>query len=611
MSSSSSYYSSSLESSDYTTTSVDEDDYSSSSPFSTTSSSSSSSEEYEPIKKKKNKTVTTVQKRHRRSSSESRRRKRVEDPKSTLTPRAKVTQTKPSRSPQIATKTLPQKKRAPKKRAPRNNGREKPRLSRSKNVEETKPKTSEQTKETTVEEPKPKFSREKVKQTKENEEQKAKEVEDKKDKKDKKAKKKKKKRKKPKGTKLGALAFWQTDTSVSDASTDKVEQHTARKMEKDNKKKKSKTSNPRHSRMCELVEVGTAHTTTPHFTSMYTIQTVSIHKGAVWVIAFRPDGALMASGGSDGILRVWTVQPDTSSTDGNLQMNKYLDTDKVVSLIGHTEDILSISWAHNGFIISASMDTTVRLWHPDRTKSVSTFSHSDFVACAAFHPLNNKVFLTGGLDRKVCVWNLPRDKVVYMEKLQESITAASFTGHHGKYLLAGTDVGKIYLFETETKKAKESGKPGHLKLVKGITNNDSKFAKRKKISGVICSNDGKYLLVSSNDCTIRMYSTKSFNLICSYTAEGYMNREFQINASFSHDRKYIISGSETSTCFIWETEYHKERKTDFESFTPHKEMATVAIFAPPISTVDGYVIVTADVEGNITVFHNIAHKNKT
>ena len=33
------------------------------------------------------------------------------------------------------------------------------------------------------------------------------------------------------------------------------------------------------------------------------------HTGAIWTIEFSPDGTYMATGGSDAIVRVWTIAP--------------------------------------------------------------------------------------------------------------------------------------------------------------------------------------------------------------------------------------------------------------------------------------------------------------
>lgn len=71
-------------------------------------------------------------------------------------------------------------------------------------------------------------------------------------------------------------------------------------------------------------------------------------------------------------------------------------------------------------------------------------------------------------------------------------------------------------------------------------------------------NDDK-ILVTSNDSRIRLYDLRDLNLSCKY--KGYVNVSSQIKASFSHDGKYIVSGSENQCIYIWKT-YH-----DYAKFT--------------------------------------------
>jgi WD40 repeat protein len=48
----------------------------------------------------------------------------------------------------------------------------------------------------------------------------------------------------------------------------------------------------------------------------------------------------------------------------------------------------------SNFLLSASMDKTVRLWHVTKAKCLSLYQHSDFVTAVAFHP-NVCVGITG------------------------------------------------------------------------------------------------------------------------------------------------------------------------------------------------------------------------
>lgn len=61
------------------------------------------------------------------------------------------------------------------------------------------------------------------------------------------------------------------------------------------------------------------------------------------------------------------------------------------------------------------------------------------------------------------------------------------------------------------------------------------------------------ILVTSNDSRVRLYDLRDLNLSCKY--KGYLNTSSQIKASFSHDGKYIIAGSENQCIYVWKTNH--------------------------------------------------------
>lgn len=60
------------------------------------------------------------------------------------------------------------------------------------------------------------------------------------------------------------------------------------------------------------------------------------------------------------------------------------------SYSGHTSDLLDVSWSKNYFVLSSSMDKTVRLWHISRKECLCCFQHIDFVTAIVFHPRDDR-----------------------------------------------------------------------------------------------------------------------------------------------------------------------------------------------------------------------------
>lgn len=86
------------------------------------------------------------------------------------------------------------------------------------------------------------------------------------------------------------------------------------------------------------------------------------------------------------------------------------------------------------------MDKSVRLWHVSRKECLCAFQHQDVVTSIAFHPKDDRYFLSGSLDAKLRLWNIAEKKVQCWVGLPELLTCVNFTSD-GKYAIAGTFAG--------------------------------------------------------------------------------------------------------------------------------------------------------------------------
>ncbi|KAG0497892.1 hypothetical protein HPP92_002583 [Vanilla planifolia] len=85
----------------------------------------------------------------------------------------------------------------------------------------------------------------------------------------------------------------------------------------------------------------------------------------------------------------------------------------VCSLEGHVDDILDLCWSESSqYLISSSMDKTVRLWDMKSKACLKLFVHSDYLTYIHFSPIDDNYFISGSLDGKVRLWNIPDRQVV-------------------------------------------------------------------------------------------------------------------------------------------------------------------------------------------------------
>ncbi|XP_071613474.1 WD repeat-containing protein 44 isoform X2 [Heliangelus exortis] len=341
------------------------------------------------------------------------------------------------------------------------------------------------------------------------------------------------------------------------------------------------------------------------------------HMGAVWTMKFSHCGRLLASAGQDNVVRIWVLKnafdyfnnmrmkyntegrvspspsqeslnSSKSDTDAGICSGVDEDPDDknapfrqrpFCKYKGHTADLLDLSWSKNYFLLSSSMDKTVRLWHISRRECLCCFQHIDFVTAIAFHPRDDRYFLSGSLDGKLRLWNIPDKKVALWNEVDgqtKLITAANFC-QNGKYAVIGTYDGRCIFYDTE-----------HLKYHTQIHVRSTRGRNRvgRKITGIEPLPGENKILVTSNDSRIRLYDLRDLSLSMKY--KGYVNSSSQIKASFSHDFTYIVSGSEDKYVYIWST-YHdlskftsvrRDRNDFWEGIKAHNAVVTSAIFAP-------------------------------
>lgn len=221
------------------------------------------------------------------------------------------------------------------------------------------------------------------------------------------------------------------------------------------------------------------------------------HKGSIFCLKFSERGDYLASGGQDSVLRIWTVCG--SNADGirwNPDLQQTIKHQSAESLLleeapnatdilnpvclreytGHRSHIIDICWSKE-FILSASTDQTVLLWHTSKSRCLCLFQHSDVVTAVQFHPEHDYLFISGSLDSRVRLWNILDHKVIDWVQVPTVVTSATFSVN-GKYAVIGCLDGQCFFYAME----------GHrLSYATAIEcrNSSGKYKKGTKVTGVI------------------------------------------------------------------------------------------------------------------------------
>ncbi|BGP04746.1 hypothetical protein JCM10049v2_000548 [Rhodotorula toruloides] len=110
--------------------------------------------------------------------------------------------------------------------------------------------------------------------------------------------------------------------------------------------------------------------------------------GSIYSLGTTPSGSLLAAGTPERVVRVWDPRSQK----------------QVSRLGGHTDNIRAVLLAEDGkWLLSASSDSTVKLWSLAAQKCLHTFSHHASAAWSLFsqHP-SLEVFYTGDRDGNLC-----------------------------------------------------------------------------------------------------------------------------------------------------------------------------------------------------------------
>ncbi|XP_062120062.1 uncharacterized protein LOC133834460 [Humulus lupulus] len=318
--------------------------------------------------------------------------------------------------------------------------------------------------------------------------------------------------------------------------------------------------------------------------ALYMGQDIQAHEGSILTMKFSPDGQYLASAGEDGVVKIWQVVEDERSNEVDIPeldpscvyftMNhmsevKPLKVDKdkmgrsaslrktsdsacvifppkVFRILeqplhkfeGHCGEILDLSWSKNNYLLSSSVDKTVRLWQVGCDNCLNVFSHSNYVTCVQFNPVDDDYFISGSIDGKVRIWGISHSQVVDWTDIREIVTAVCYQPD-GKGGIVGSMTGICRFYNISDNR---------LHLESQICLSNKKKSPCRKITGFQFSpQDSRLVMVTSADSQVRVL--RGHNVVGKY--RGPRNSGTQISACFTSDGKRIVSACEDSNVYVW------------------------------------------------------------
>ncbi|XP_045181186.2 WD repeat-containing protein 48-like [Mercenaria mercenaria] len=237
------------------------------------------------------------------------------------------------------------------------------------------------------------------------------------------------------------------------------------------------------------------------------------HRSGVNALQYDPLLNRLYSAGRDSIIRIW----NTKATN----KDPY-----VLSMEHHTDWVNDIVLCCGGrTLISASSDTTVKVWNAHKGFCMSTLrTHKDYVKALAYAKDKEQV-ASAGLDRSIFLWDV--NTLTALTASNNTVTTSSLNGNKDSiYSLAMNPAGTVIVSGSTEKVLRVWDPRTCLKLMKlkGHTDN---------VKALVLNRDGTQCLSGSSDGMIRLWSLGQQRCVATFRVHDEGVWALQANDSFS------------------------------------------------------------------------------
>ena len=160
-------------------------------------------------------------------------------------------------------------------------------------------------------------------------------------------------------------------------------------------------------------------------------------------VVFSPNSRLIVSGGADGIVRVWNAQTGKP-------IYTFTEHTRSDPLFGSLNWVKSVAFSDdNYFIASGDSDGMVRVWNAQTGELKHTFTeHGNKIESVIFSP-NSRLIVSGSADETVYVWDAQTGELKHTFTKHKGLVENVSFSPDGRTLVTGSQDGTVLLWDVD------------------------------------------------------------------------------------------------------------------------------------------------------------------
>ncbi len=243
-------------------------------------------------------------------------------------------------------------------------------------------------------------------------------------------------------------------------------------------------------------------------------------------------------------------------------------TSEINRLQSHRDSVVTVNFSPKGdFLVTGSIDNTVKIWHPKGTLLRTIFAHDRPITRVAVSP-DGKLIASASVDQTVKIWQPDGNQTATLQGHTEGVTGVSFAPN-GDLIATSSQDKTIKLWQPDGT------------LVRTLTGHD------RAVTSVTFSPTGRMLASTSVDNTVKLWSDRGILL---KTLRGHT--EAVTTVSFSPNGQQIATASGDRTVKLWNAD-----GTLWKTLSGHRDRVLGVSFSP-----DGKILASAGADFTVILW---------